>query len=124
MPKNQLLLFAGIIIVKKNRGYEMNQEQYTKKSEMVDKNSADEKFKTMYHKLDSIMHIRLKIISSENIISELIVKTDRYLMSNPTLRLYNKSIDIDSASIMLYSDDSFPGNNDGSSQVGYLILLA
>lgn len=59
----------------------------------------------------------------ENLIKT-INKITEHLIKNPTIELLNKTLDIDTTEIIVYSECPFAGNDDGSSQVGYLTFLA
>ena len=130
------LMFAGININEEGEGFFLEQTQYAKDINQLPKTTTFDEFRTMRHKLAWLTNTKPEILAGVNILSQTTketfkednVKTINTLIKHVTKSaekvLHFKPLDLDSIRIIVYSDGSFNGNPDGSSQVGYLIFLA
>ena len=127
--------FAGINIKKKENGYIMEQEHYVPTITKLEKTSTFETFRTTRHRLAWISHTRPEILAGVNILAQVTKDTFqqedititnsliKHIHKNPELGLQYNKMDIETMEILVYSDGSFSGNNDGSSQVGFMNFL-
>ena len=127
--------FAGINIKKKENGFIMEQQHYVSTISKLEKSSTFETFRTTRHRLAWISHTRPEILAGVNILAQVTKDTFqqedititnsliKHIHKNPELGLQYNKMDIETMEILVYSDGSFSGNNDGSSQVGFMNFL-
>lgn len=130
------LLFAGININKLEDGYFLEQADYISKIDLLKPDTEFDEFRTTRHKLAWVSHTRPEILAGVNILSQVTNETYqkedlriinsliKHLKKYPDLGLKYRKINMDTTEILVFSDGSFSGNNDRSSQVGYIIMLA
>ena len=130
--------FAGIEIEKSRDGFLVHQKQYLKKIKPIPKGSDFSAFRSTRAKLFWICQTRPDIscaVATLAQVTELQFEEERdkhtkklnsvitHLENFPDFMLRFPKLDKDSLSISVYSDASFCNNQDGSSQLGYIILL-
>ena len=129
------ILFVGMNIEKTKQGYTLHQKRSLEKIELLNKDDRFEEFRRSRHRLAWITHTRPEILAGVNILSQITqdtftnehIKTTnmltKHLKNNPNQSLNYNHIDKKSIHILIFSGGSFSGNDDSSSQIGYIIFI-
>lgn len=122
------LTFAGVSITPECKGYSLHQEEYAASPRPLQPVSSFHDLRRLRHQLRRLSLTRVNILSGVNILSQVTLEAVNSLLQrsldNPDLNLHFQPFDLDTTHIMVYSDASFAGNTDGSSQIGFIMLLA
>lgn len=125
--------FSGININKEIYGYFT--ESYAKGLTQLENTASVDQFCTTRHKFAWIVNTRPEITGGVNILSQVTEKAYnenhvksmndiiKHVTKSPGNGISYKKLDLDSLGISDFSDGSFSGNDDRSSQVRYMIFI-
>ena len=131
--------FLGVKIVTRRENnktwFEMNQIGYIERLQQIPVNAAFERFRSVRASLSWLCHTRPDICCAVNRACQVVEKKfnkskirainkliQRLKKSKDTVLKYLK-LDLNTIHFRVHSDFSFASNDDGSSQLGYIILL-
>ena len=128
------MAFSGITIISTTNGFKLSQLQYHAKLNPLPQNASFELFASRRAQFAWMMHTRPDSCFAISMSSQ--VTTDKYdkdsilflnraikhVRANPSELFYPK-LDLCSLHLRTYADASFATNPDGTSQLGYIVLL-
>jgi Reverse transcriptase (RNA-dependent DNA polymerase) len=130
--------FAGVEIESKESEIIMHQCRYISKLKTLDKDATFSQFRSFRAKLSWITQTRPDISFTDAFASQITVdvfhvnpsdcikqlnRALKHLKKRPDLFLRFPKLDLKTLRLQVYSDASYANNDDGSSQLGYIIFL-
>lgn len=128
--------FAGVYIEKLSDGHLIHQKDYINRLQNISDDSTFPQFRSARARLAWIQYTRPEISARVNFLSQttestfnskkvqIYNDTVNELKSNPSRGLKMRKLDLSSLHIKAFSDSSFANNDDKSSQLGFIIVLA
>ena len=128
--------FAGVYIDHNKDGFLLHQSSYIDRIEELDLNANFEIIRSARAQLTWLVHTRPDICAAANILAQVTKDTFtqkhikefnklvKYLKKTANIGLRVQKLDQGSLHLRVYADASFANNNDLTSQLGYIILLA